>query len=546
MSTTMAARRLTIRRQLTSRLLLAFGVPLVLAGLGGFVIIRANLLARLDASLLARAEAIATATTWDAGVLRVDTSPRFMREFDAADAPVEHDESADRDATRRSLTAATAARDLRMATSFFEIRGAAGELLAHSASLDHVDGVNRLEWPTLGDAAASGTAAAEGSTARSAPAAPAHPMAPRPPPMFWNVTLPSGVAGRALAFPFVPRMPHEGSAPGPIDVVLVVAVDRQDLDRTLRLLALVFSSVGLLLAATIVIAVSTGLRRGLTPLDTLADRASRIDARSLGMRFDLATLPGELIPIAGRLNDLLSRLEHAFDRERQFSADVAHELRTPIAELRALAELSLKWPDARGADSDRDTLAIARQMEGIVSRLLALLRSERDQLPIAREPIALAPLLRDTWQPFADRAAARHLDVTWHLRDDFIIDTDPVLLRSILTNLIENAVDYTPQRGTIDFDLQLHPDEPAAEAEPGNRRFALRIANTVEHLTPADVPKLFDRFWRHDAARNSAEHSGLGLSLAQAFAQALRYDLTATLATDAELVLTLAGRFFPD
>jgi len=509
MSPALAPRRLTIRRQLTIRLLLAFGVPLVLAGLGGFVIIRANLVARLDASLLARAEAIAGATTWDAGVLRVDTSPRFMREFDAADVRVERDEGVDASPARTATAPA-----LRSAPSVYEVRRADGAVLARSASLSRGVDVEPFE-ATFGAPAAS--------------------LPPRARPMFWNVTLPSGVDGRALAFSFVPRMPHEGSAPGPIDAVLVVAVDRQDLDRTLRLLAFVFSGVGLLLSGIIVIAVSTGLRRGLTPLDTLADRASRIDARSLGTRFDLETLPGELIPIAGRLNDLLARLERAFDRERQFSADVAHELRTPIAELRALAELSLKWPDARGADSDRDTLAIARQMEGIVSRLLALLRSERDHLPIAREPVALAPLLRDAWQPFADRAAAKHLAVTWHLPDALIVHTDPVLLRSILTNLIENAVDYTPAHGDIRFELD---DEAGAS---GHQRFNLRIANTVEHLTPEDVPKLFDRFWRHDAARSSAEHSGLGLSLARAFAHALQCDLTATLTADARLVLTLSG-----
>ncbi len=128
MSPALAPRRLTIRRQLTIRLLLAFGVPLVVAGLGGFGIIRANLLARLDASLLARAEAIAGATTWDAGVLRVDTSSRFMREFDAADARVERDEGVDASPARTATASA-----LRSAPSVYEVRAqprSAAELMS--------------------------------------------------------------------------------------------------------------------------------------------------------------------------------------------------------------------------------------------------------------------------------------------------------------------------------------------------------------------------------------------------------------------------------
>jgi signal transduction histidine kinase len=515
---------MTIRRQLTIRLLLAFGVPLVLAGVAGYFIIRANLQARVDAALLAKAEAIVSVTTWDAGQLRVDAAAPFMREFDAAVALPEHER--ERDATAGTGAGAGP----RVDASVFEIHRADGAVLARSASL----GVGAGREPTAG-------------------LEPRVAIRGRGRPTFWNVTLPSGIPGRALAFAFVPHMPHEGTSPGPIDAVLIVAIARQDLDRTLRTIAGVLTGVGLLLAATIAIAVSTGLRYALRPLDTLADEASRIDADSLATRFPLAALPGELIPIADRLNDLLSRLEQSFDRERQFSANVAHELRTPLAELRTTAELSLKWPDTRKADVDRDILAIARHMEGMVTGLLALLRSERGQLPIAREPLALAPMVRSVWEAFAERAAARQLYVRWRMTDgddDVTIHADAALLRSILTNVIENAVDYTPAGGAIRIELNRQASEAseASEAHEARERgrFCLRIANTIETLTQEDVSKLFDRFWRHDAARSETEHIGLGLPLARAFAIALHYDLTASIEPDERgparlLVLTLSG-----
>jgi two-component system sensor histidine kinase QseC len=488
---------MTIRRGLTRRLLIAVGVPLVIAGVTGYLIVRANLLARLDATLLAKAEAIVSETTWDEGRLQVDHSPRFMREFDPLDSALAHDEAANGTAAASATSAASVAH---VAPSVFEIRRANGEMLARSPSLAGGDMPTSSRTPV------------------------------RDKPAFWNLTLPAGVPARALTFAFVPRMPHEGSPPGPIHAILVVATDRSEIDRTLNLLGSVLAGVGVLLASAIALAIAYGLRRELAPLDALAEQASRIDATSLAIRFPVDALPGELWPIADRLNALLGRLEQSFEREREFSANVAHELRTPLAELRTAAELALAWPDARHADTDRETLAIARQMEGIVSRLLALLRSERGLLPLTSETLHLAEMLRAVWQPFASGAAAKGLEVIWRVEETISIQSDPVLLRSIITNLLENAAEYTPAGGSIWIEAERTP------------RFSLRVANTIDSATPPDVSKLFDRFWRHDAARSSGEHVGLGLSLARTFAGAMGYELTASVTADGrQLAFLLSG-----
>ena len=228
-------------------------------------------------------------------------------------------------------------------------------------------------------------------------------------------------------------------------------------------------------------------------MDQLAEQASRIDAESLSIRFETQLLPTELNPIGSRLNDLLERLEQAFDRERQFSGDLAHELRTPIAELRSLAELGLQWPQTRGAESDRDALAIAQQMEHIVTRLLALLRSENKQLIIQRETVHLAPLIQSVWSSFTAKAAEKELEVTCTVADDAVIQSDLVLLHSILSNLFDNAVEYTPQGGVVRI-----------ESEADSERFFVRVVNTAGTSIRAIFRSFFRDFggktWRAPAA----------------------------------------------
>jgi two-component system sensor histidine kinase QseC len=461
----------TIRRRLTRKLLWSFLLLLGLGGVGIYLAIRGALLEQFDATLLAKAEALTAATEQNAQRIKVEIPDDFMSRSDDG-----------------------------MALDWFQLWRGDGTTVRRSKSLGNLD--------------------------LAAPAG----LAPEA--RFWNLTLPSGARGRAIGYAFRPRTNgrSDTATAEPVDLVLAVASDRRELDETLTALAFVLLGCGALLLVTTVVVVPRVLRRELAPLDQLADQAGCITADSLATRFPTATVPGELQPISERLNQLLAGLERAFERERRFSADLAHELRTPIAELRSLADLALKWPETRPPDLDRDTLAIAVQMEGIVVRLLELLRSERGQITPACEDIALAPLVEGVWRPFADKAAEKGLVVNRHVPDATNIKSDPVLLRSILTNLVENAVDYTPRGGTISI-----------EGSTIEGRFTLRVENTTERFEPADVASLFDRFWRKDPARSGSQHSGLGLSLAQGFARTLGCELTATLNGESRLALLLSG-----
>ncbi len=458
----------TIRRELTRKLLLAAGLLLGAGCLTVYFCARAALQSEFDAGLRAKAQALATLTEQKGSRLEMDFSDEHMPAFEKGGA------------------------------DFFELWDAESRTVERSRSLR--DGHLPFRHGTLEK------------------------------PVFWNLKLPEDQRCRATGFKFRPQHAERQPANSPpSDAILVVASLRRELDRTLATLQLVLAGCGLLLLAATAVVVPRVLRREIKPLQTLAAEAAQIDASKLSARFATEGLPGELVPIAARLNELLARLEDSFERERRFSSDVAHEFRTPVAELRSLAELAIKLPDARAAEADQETLAIALHLESILTHLLALARGEGRGLPVQRERVELAALLRDVCEPFREKARARELDLKVNVPANAHAETDPVLLRSIVRNLVDNAVAYTPRGGEVQV-------ETAAD----NGCLALRVLNTTDSLEERDLPHLFERFWRKDAARTADGHTGLGLSLARVFAQALGCELTAGFAGPARLVLTLA------
>lgn len=460
----------SIRRQLTRKLLIGIAVLLACGAVGVYFATRAALLEEFNHTLRAKASAISSAVEERGKRVSFEFSEEFMREFDEG-VPV----------------------------NFFQLRRPDGVTIRRSRSLGKADLPSRF-----------------GSFRR---------------PRIWNLTLPSGFRGRAIGYRFLPREGfREADGQPESELTVVVASDRRELDETLALLALVLAGFGAVLLVGIGLLVPRILREEMAPLDQLAGQATRINADSLGLRFPTDSLPSELAPISNRLNDLLARLQRAFEHEREFSADLAHELRTPIAELRSLAEFGLQWPDARGDEANSDALAIAGQMENIVGQLLALRRSETGQLPVAAERIVLADFIEDIWKAFAEKSEQKQVQLVRAVAEGLAIESDSVMIRSILTNLIDNAVEYTPPGGCVRI-----------ESKGNDGSFELRVANTVEHLKEADVPKLFERFWRKDPARSNQKHSGLGLPLARAFAHVLGCQLMAALETNGSLVLTLSG-----
>ncbi|HUB67281.1 MAG TPA: ATP-binding protein [Candidatus Methylacidiphilales bacterium] len=350
-----------------------------------------------------------------------------------------------------------------------------------------------------------------------------------------NINLPALGNSRMLTLFFLPHVEEDDLARTPSNLrhrcALIVASKRKELDQTLERLATVLGGMTALTSLFSLGMVSLTLSNGLRPLNKLSLEVSRIDASSLEKRITLPSLPAELLPIAEKLNNLLGRLEISFAREKRFSADVSHELRTPIAELRTVAEVMLRFPEgsAETRQAFQDIFDASLRMESLVTVLLEIVRNDQNSQTLQFSRLDLIRFTHETWRGFTQKAADKNLGVSLPLSEKaLMIETEPRLLRIILSNLFANATEYTPEKGRIAVTFA-HDDNSVC----------LVISNTADGITSSDLPHLFERFWRKDKARSNSEHFGLGLSLAEILSKRLDMQLTACLPGDSTISFRL-------
>jgi two-component system sensor histidine kinase QseC len=274
----------------------------------------------------------------------------------------------------------------------------------------------------------------------------------------------------------------------------------------------------------------------MSPLEKLARQIGRFSEDDLAARIDLDAPPLEIQPVVDRLNDLLRRLEDAFRRERAFSANVAHELRNPLAGLRLKMDVATsrtRQPPEYERAID-DCRRITAQMQTMVENLLALARIEAGQVQVRRESLLLDRLVRELWEPLEAEAAGRLLNVLWSREEEVPIVSDPSLLRVVLRNVLENAVAYADQGGTVRI-----------EARSVDHQARLSVSNSGSRLSQDQAESVFQQFWRGDEARSQAgAHCGLGLSLVRKIAGVLGGTAVARCNKDGdfELVLSIPAR----
>lgn len=344
---------------------------------------------------------------------------------------------------------------------------------------------------------------------------------------YTNATSLKGERLRVLSLAFTPSVEEEEGdrAITPARIrkrcVLIVGADRVQLDHSLRVMAGVLAVMTVTTSAVSFGVVAFSLGRGLRPLEAVGAQVAQIDEASLEKRIELDGLPNEILPIATKLNGLLNRLQISFARERQFSADVSHELRTPVAELKTLSEVMLQQtnlaPEVR--QGFEDGLAIARQMESLVKILLEMVRQEERDTPLQICDTALESIVFRTWQKLQSKAKQKdvRLEIASPMHD-VVLRTEPCLLSTVLTNLLDNAVEYSPPGSVVDIEFRPSREIPC-----------LIVSNSCKNLFSSDLPHLFERFWRKDTARSESEHFGIGLALTKTICERLGIQIAASL-----------------
>jgi heavy metal sensor kinase len=288
-------------------------------------------------------------------------------------------------------------------------------------------------------------------------------------------------------------------------IVLVVAGDTTQLRaQTRALLWLLFIAGALtMLLAGLVCAIIVS--RGLRPLQSLAHQIEAIAEEDLAARIAAGSAPAEVIPIVAKLNDLLQRLEAAFRRQRAFTADAAHELRTPLAGMRTTIEVVLTQsrPAAEYREALSDCLEISQRMEATSESLLLLARLDAGQTAFRYETIELAALVEASWKPLEAKAQARGLTFDNQMTPGDTCHADKDSLATVLSNLLDNAIEYADENGHIRAILRTERDS-----------VRITIENTGCKLSSDQIAHVFDRFWRADDARqDTGVHCGLGLAL---------------------------------
>jgi heavy metal sensor kinase len=255
------------------------------------------------------------------------------------------------------------------------------------------------------------------------------------------------------------------------------------------------------------------VRRSLSPLQRLKTAVSNVSERDFQLRIRPEDVPWELKPVVERLQQALGTLEKAFAREKQAAADISHDLRTPIASLLATTQVCLRR--SRSPEEYRAALEtchqVGLQLNKLVERLLALARLDAGVAQANKELVDLQDLAQECLRlvkPLADqKAVSLHLEYHGPL----LLETDADKLREVLTNLLDNAIEYNRPSGQVR--LALYRDNGEVE---------IAVSDTGIGIPPETRTQIFERFYRADPSRHGdAVHCGLGLAIVKGYVDLL-------------------------
>ena len=247
------------------------------------------------------------------------------------------------------------------------------------------------------------------------------------------------------------------------------------------------------------------VRRALLPVRRITDTVKEIrEEEDLSRRVDLPDGKDEIYHLADTFDQLLAELQEAFARERQFTSDVSHELRTPAAVILLQSEELLADPSL--SEEQREQLEAirrkARDMSSMISQLLLLSRADQGRQALQKESLDISELTQMTAEEQQLLAQEWHISIETDIEPGIVMEADESFFIRLLVNLISNSISYGREGGTTKVSLRRE-----------GKMAVLAVADNGQGIEEKDLPRIWDRFYRADASRSDAGHSGLGLSI---------------------------------
>lgn len=247
--------------------------------------------------------------------------------------------------------------------------------------------------------------------------------------------------------------------------------------------------------------------KSIVPVKTITETADRITRNSLNERIPLPTNKDELFTLTSSINELLSRMQDALEREKQFTADASHQLRTPLAVLKGTLEVLVRKPRKEEEYQEKIKYSILEidRISVVVDQLLVLARLDKNNAKISKTKVNLPITVNDVLARFKEAVLQRGLSIKVAQEGESTVVSDPYYVDLILENIISNAIKYADPNSTIDISIF-----------PKNDKLICRVKDFGVVVNPAELEHIFNPFFRSDAlAHKSIKGNGLGLSIAK-------------------------------
>ena len=353
-----------------------------------------------------------------------------------------------------------------------------------------------------------------------------------------KITLPDGRSGKMYFTKFYPQLDNDLQEEFGISkedfhrtqkpMELSYALSNEGVEQILWFVDVIFIITSLLAVIAVRMIVSNVVVRGLKPLDKLNEELKQINLNSEISTISTENLPDDLFAIADGINHFIKENKALYSREKRITSDIAHELKTPIAELLNLSEVAIKFPHEKQISDNfnQDVLNISERLRNIVNGIL-LLQKSSSNAELFKQDINLVELTNLIIQ----RENNLNREVLVNCDDKkFSTHTSEIALETILSNLLNNALYYSPDDTPIFISISSNSDNNPV----------IKISNTCFNKYSDDDLKLFfEPLWQKDSSRTSSQRYGLGLAIVNSYCENISASLTVNLETEQRITFTL-------